>query len=418
MSIIGVKVPLSWTIKTVVNNFMKHIRGQFEAINFDPKYRDSVKKKKICYIRLSEKLDPQQVIERLNVVRIGNWGYLEGFVPDEIPDLPVAAKVKGMKNMSVVPDTPASILLKTHGEILYELQCKYTGLFNLSRKYEHRLLESLAKTIYERLKNLMTNDLEASESCFLLSKAYRVAHTHFADFQCILTHLHRIEDDLGKPRTEILESDLMRVHTSSHTVNNVPFKQVEAACHKYSSKISAKLEDHFKSLNSEPKSDDSPEEVARKKIRSELKKLSPFMPLLLKQVISKHLVMKKTPYHKMRIYGDPSLPTKDLLVDFLRKYRFVKMHRSDKMYNLVLFYVSETRYNDLMTLDGSVVNGNKLYIRSSEIPLYTISDSLKMEMKRAFGGTGEEVFDEDDAEANANDEMAVGEIMHEYGMEY
>lgn len=58
----------------------KIIRGQFEALNFTNAKRGE----KLCYLRLSERLDPQQVVEHIqNVSKYG------AYIPEHVPDVSI-----------------------------------------------------------------------------------------------------------------------------------------------------------------------------------------------------------------------------------------------------------------------------------------------------------------------------------------
>lgn len=58
----------------------KIIKGQFEALNFaNDKFGE-----KLCYLRLSERLDPQQVVERIQTMT-----KFDAFIPDDVPDVSI-----------------------------------------------------------------------------------------------------------------------------------------------------------------------------------------------------------------------------------------------------------------------------------------------------------------------------------------
>ena len=64
--------------------------------------------------------------------------------------------------------------------------------------------------MYDRIIAILNANTNL-ETCFLLTKQYRKTHPHFGDFQFILSMLHQIQDSQGKPRTQIQESDLIKV---------------------------------------------------------------------------------------------------------------------------------------------------------------------------------------------------------------
>lgn len=66
------------SLPQLVKLVAKKINGQFEALNF----ANDKNGMKICYVRLSEMLDPQQVVERIrNMTKFG------AFVPNYVPDV-------------------------------------------------------------------------------------------------------------------------------------------------------------------------------------------------------------------------------------------------------------------------------------------------------------------------------------------
>lgn len=76
-----------FTLANVVKTLARIISGHFEALNFE-QGKLKGQKFKTCYLRLSEKLDPVRVVERIN-----NSGKtlksfrLCSFVPKRVPDV-------------------------------------------------------------------------------------------------------------------------------------------------------------------------------------------------------------------------------------------------------------------------------------------------------------------------------------------
>lgn len=62
----------------------KVVKGKFDALNFH-NVKGSVK---TAYIRVSEKLDPQRVVESINRLSLNNCK-LNAFIPDRVPDVSV-----------------------------------------------------------------------------------------------------------------------------------------------------------------------------------------------------------------------------------------------------------------------------------------------------------------------------------------
>lgn len=68
------------SLPNLVKMVAKIIKGQFEALNFaNDKHGE-----KLCYLRLSERLDPQQVVERIQTMT--KFG---AFIPDHVPDVSI-----------------------------------------------------------------------------------------------------------------------------------------------------------------------------------------------------------------------------------------------------------------------------------------------------------------------------------------
>lgn len=67
----------------VVKASLRVIAGKFEALNF---VNGPGKMQKTCYLRLSEMLDPLQVVEKLNIEGIQKLK-VRAYIPDEVPDV-------------------------------------------------------------------------------------------------------------------------------------------------------------------------------------------------------------------------------------------------------------------------------------------------------------------------------------------
>ncbi|XP_053620917.1 uncharacterized protein LOC128681209 isoform X2 [Plodia interpunctella] len=398
MSIIAITgYPHCITLNQAVTSLTKTVKGQFEALNFDLK--GGYKRPKTLYIRVSEKLDPQFVLERLKTLRldvtkgyaklrIGNYK-LRAYLPDIVPDLPLAMKRKtpAKKHLSVLMkqksiDKPEDIMALAHEEIMNEMQYKYTGLYELSKKNGHTLLEEITHTIFERLKLIMDTNPVGSATIFKLTQSYRRAHPHFGDFQLILSTLQKVQDLAGTPRTQITEQDICVVSTQPCPIGNIPYKKVKSACSKYSDVIIKKVTEHVEQLQCVIQETDTEEQIARKKVRAELKKLAPYMSTIIREVITDNFVPERSPYHRFRIYGEPFLPNKDMMSPFLKRYRPAGVARSRRMYNLLRLHIAPSHCGSVLAMDGTLVGGAKLVIRPSDQPLYK-RDSFVQEMKAA-----------------------------------
>lgn len=84
----------------VIKIMAKAINGNFETLNFQPGARPMALK--TCYLRLSEKLDPVRVVEKINSTMFPKKFRPFAFIPDHVPDV------------STVLATPKSIFMSTN----------------------------------------------------------------------------------------------------------------------------------------------------------------------------------------------------------------------------------------------------------------------------------------------------------------
>lgn len=379
MSIIAVRcIPQKWSLMNVVKILAKTIAGNFEALNFETGKGG----RKVCYLRLSEKLDPVRVVEKINSNIFPKQFRPFAYIPDHVPDIPLAVKPRKIPNklrraLLIDAETePEKVVAMTNSEILIELQCKYPGLYNVSKKTNHKLMEELTKKVFERVQTIGERNAEMLDSCYKLSRCYRRTHPHFGDFQLVLGTLHALQDAAGLPRTQLSEKELAELPAHSYMIDNLPFDKVQQACNKYSERIIKKVTEHVKNLKSEVTGTDTEDEVVRKRVREELKKMTPFLGMIVKQVVSKHFIPQKTGYYKLRIYGEPFLPGKETMAPFLRRFQTARTIRSERMFNLLLFDVPPSNYAAIMAMDGTVLNGAKLVIRPSDLPMYKLPSTI------------------------------------------
>ncbi|CAK1595063.1 unnamed protein product [Parnassius mnemosyne] len=385
MSIIALKgIPPSWSMKTVIEKTVKTINGNFEALTLQ-----TTKQGRICYLRLSERLDPLFIVAKINRTQFGKVK-LRASKLDGLPNLPHNIKPKGIplkkrKALRIPKEsTPEELLLTGTNEILLEMQSKYTGLYNVSNRTGHRLLDNIARILIDRLKNIIDTVSDVDTS-YKLTRQYRKIHPHFADFQLILSTLHEIEDQDGKPRTQLNRQEFSRPNIKPHVLDNIPYDRVKEICAKYINTISKKLTDHVNNLNTDIGDESNPEEVAQKRVREALKSIAPFIPTIMNQVVLKNFVPEKLTAYRIRVYGEPFLPPKHIIVEFLRRFRARKPIRCHRSYNLVRCKVPLESANLLMEADGSVVGGATIYFRLAKATFYKMPDSIRTEIMTAFG---------------------------------
>lgn len=75
---------LQYSLVEVVKSVGKLVDGPFEPLNF----ASDKNKVKTCYLRLSERLDPVRVVERITSASIGTKGLkFTAYVPEYVPDV-------------------------------------------------------------------------------------------------------------------------------------------------------------------------------------------------------------------------------------------------------------------------------------------------------------------------------------------
>ncbi|KAJ0170489.1 hypothetical protein K1T71_013860 [Dendrolimus kikuchii] len=392
MSIVAIQgVPAKWSYSKLILTLSKgsqEYHNDFEMLNFGPNLvrtediDDPRVFTKVAYIRLSETLDPVKVVETFN--NAPNSASMTAFIPDHIPNLAPKKKLKFKRKNA------AYFFPLVHREILIEMQSKYAGLYNLSMKTDHKLLKQLSIKLFERLKTVQKSLTKIEARCLEFSRSYRKTYPHFCDFQLILSTLHALQDACGVPRAQISEQLLKTQHYHPNMSGEISNGNIQIACKQYSEAVAKKMADHINSLNSEVNAADSEEEVARKKVRAELKKMAPFFEPMVQQISLKHFAPIKPRYIGISMYGEHFLPPKEVMWPFLRRFRVLQSHRSPWLYNLLHFNVPPQYYSALMAMDGTVINGAKLVIRARDIPKYKVPLSV---LKRFTGKAGDEFYD-------------------------
>ncbi|XP_028168895.1 uncharacterized protein LOC114358922 [Ostrinia furnacalis] len=237
-------------------------------------------------------------------------------------------------------------------------------------------------------------------------RSHQKAHPHFGDFQMILMALHRLEDAAGSARTQVSEQELSAYNNKAHALDTIPYSQLQNWSVKYADRISKKILEHIDGLDVNVGSSDRPEDVARRRVRAELKKLVPYLPTIVRDVATEQM----TPDHnnsvfRMRIYGEPFLPNHHSVDPILRKLRATHISRSSFTFNMVRFNVPSATYHQTIALNGKEVDGAKLIVRFSMGMNYKVKPELKLSMATAF-----------DPASNL-DPMALADMEEEIGFE-
>ncbi|XP_050680368.1 uncharacterized protein LOC126976175 isoform X2 [Leptidea sinapis] len=272
--------------------------------------------------------------------------------------------------------TETNILEISFVEIVNELWFQYTGLSKISKNTDHMLINSLCMTIADRLKKIVDEANEVKSPC-KLSSLYRKAHPHTSDFQFILSTLHMIEDTNGTTHSDISEEELMKAN-----IRVQPYVMEEAqartACSIYSERMIQKVSEHIKNLNTEESEDKSEEDKARIRVRKQLKRLSPYLETMAKEMAAAHFTPQVSQYYIIHVYGVPCLPPEDVMLNLVRPFKAHQVRRSFRLFNLVTLKARIDLLNDVLKLDGTdIENKCKLIVRPGWLPRYIVPDEIK-----------------------------------------
>ncbi|CAH2098829.1 unnamed protein product [Euphydryas editha] len=382
MSVIAVGgVPLKMNLKHVIKLMAPLVNGHFEALNF-AKGKNG---KKNCYLRLSLKLDPLQVIQRINAKQFAEWKPY-AFIPKSVPKMQLPSRLKTIPSklqqaLKIANDSQKQLLKQAHHSIMREMQTKYAGLNkikkNLGKEEYEKFIFAIGQVVYKRLIEIVETNKDITSN-YMLSESYRKKHPHFGDFQLIISTLHQLQDAEGKPRSQIQENELTKFNLIPDLLDNVPFDKIKAACDKYVDNITSKVLEHVSNLPMEENPDnDRIEEAARIKVREQMKKLTPYLPDIIREVVNKHIINQESNlFHIMLIYGEPNLPGKDVMRPWLKRYRAFNVARDMRMFNLLTVRVSRETLMPLLADDGTLVGGSKLVIRPCDIPFVKVNADL------------------------------------------
>ncbi|XP_014355005.2 uncharacterized protein LOC106708047 [Papilio machaon] len=372
-------LPPWWDMKLLVRKLIQAIRGKYEVLTIK-----STKSTRCGYVRLSDMLDPQTVVNKINNTMFGKVK-LHATIPDVEPALPSAVKPLGLPNplrraYGIANEgSLGQVLHAAHSEILEELQSKYAGLFKLSKTTGHKLLQTIAEDLLNKLRWIMIKGTDVN-TCFKLTKQYRKLHPHHCDFSLILSNFNNIERAAGKPPSALNQDDLVTPTDRPYVLSNMPLDKVQVICTKYAKAISMKLQNHISELKTSTNEEPMEEELAVQKVRFELKKIIPYIPMMVQIVVKDNILQKKSMYYRVRIYGEPFLPNKDMMLKFLKKYHAVKMYRSDRAFNLMYCKVPLTTLPKFAEADGTNICGAIMYIRLSDVEYYKVPDAMVSEM--------------------------------------
>nr|XP_034837760.1 uncharacterized protein LOC117993991 [Maniola hyperantus] len=250
--------------------------------------------------------------------------------------------------------TAKELLSKSVDNIVKEMQTKYTGLYRLSETTKHQLLETIGRIVYQRLKHIVDNPDLPTESCFQLTKTYRQRYPHNTDFQFIVQTVHSVQDAQGKPRTNPDEKRMTSVQLGTGGFSDLPYDLVEQLSNSHIARISQKLVAHVKGLEVKEETS-TPEEAATMKVRKHLKNVAPYLPAMVRQVIMDELIPVNDKFSIVKIYGEPYLPSKEIMTPFTKKFHPASTIRAEHMYNLLSVKVPRERYLKLLQADGTVL---------------------------------------------------------------
>ncbi|XP_059045759.1 uncharacterized protein LOC131841455 [Achroia grisella] len=418
MQIIALKgIPCKWDQKSLLKMIGKVMKGHIQGIALVPGPRFQYTK--IAYLKIPKNVDAGKLVNGLNSINFKKAAVIAE-VCLTLPKTPLTWKQPNvsskLKRKLKIPEStdPGYVLSTTHGELLMELQYKYTGLVELSEKSKHQLLLQIARTLLGRLKYIVDkNGTATSQGGFHLSKLYRKVHPHDGDFQMILSTLHSIEDSAGMPRSQIEENELISAKLAPKDVENISTERMIQLRNKYSDKITNKIVEHISSLDVDDQTNVEELGDAQKRVRQELKNLLQHMPTIIKQTIADNTNVDILKHERARVYGEPYLPLPDQLNQTLMRFKATKIHRSDRLYNILRLNIPKSQFQKFMTvMDGKVIGGGKLIIRPSEMPVFKIPLDFINEMKDVYGIDYKDKYDimedgmqEDDEGETGHEEM-------------
>lgn len=406
MSVIEVRhFPPKWDLSMIVRKLATVIRGNFSALNFA-----TSKEGRACYLKLSEILNPHTVVNRLNRATFGCYR-INARIPEAVPQLKVSKKPRTippkLKHRLNIPieGSPIEVLENTIKEVISEYNHKFPGAFVMNKKLGKKLILGMRKIIAQRLERIMESDDETRGSCFKLSLAYRKRHPHFTDFEFIKSTLHSIQDASGMPRDEINELEISTVTKNTNVPELLRCKNINVVVHKYGELLKAKVGEHLNNLDTVALETDSEEVKSRKRVRRQLKSMAPCINLIMKEILEKKFLSVRNQLVRIKIYGEPFLPSKEDLMPLTRRLQAVRVRRSRVLYNLLLLSVPRQHAAAALAADGTALNGAKLVVRQMDT---NERKKLKRYGKLPEGWTpgcddSEDSEEEDDSEGSEED---------------
>ncbi|KAL4720391.1 hypothetical protein ACJJTC_014693 [Scirpophaga incertulas] len=301
-------VPVMWQIKRLTFALARASRMNFTVINFGAFMGPF----KTAYVRVSGN-------DLYNFIRAVNGSSTKGvklnaFVPNSVPKLQQAKKhtkasVRTQRHLKIhLQRKPNEVKMATCQELLMELQLRFTGLFNLSRSFNHRLLRKICKIIFQRVEEIEAQRPAQLRDCFSLSSAYRTSYPYTTDFDMILSTLHQLEDADGVPHTELCPKKFSEVPDDILSIGDVSYNQFESICASYADKINKKMKEHVEGLDAAAAdgadSAESPQRAAQQRVRAALKNSVPYIESIVRQVLNwnYHSSAEKVPqHHRMRV---------------------------------------------------------------------------------------------------------------------
>ncbi|KAL4721078.1 hypothetical protein ACJJTC_018859 [Scirpophaga incertulas] len=204
------------------------------------------------------------------------------------------------------------------------------------------------------------------------------SYPYTTDFDMILSTLHQLEDADGVPHTELCPKKFSEVPDDILSIGDVSYNQFESICASYADKINKKMKEHVEGLDaaaadSAADSAESPQRAAQQRVRAALKNSVPYIESIVRQVLNwnYHSSAEKVPqHHRMRMYGYPTLPSKEYLKGTFRRVFATRVRRGDSLYNMMYFIVPRHMYGACAKLNGPRKDGGYLVVRCSDVPLY------------------------------------------------
>lgn len=365
MSVIAVKnIPGHWKLKRTTHAMERLIKGHFQPINFAPTRNKNGTK--TCYLRLSELLDPLEIVERINLISEGPAKQFTAFIPKEMPDLPMARKKnlpKAFTRFTCDTDRKVHVLQESFRLLLTEIFHKYPNVYKVYNIEPHTFLNKLSQKLCERLVSMVLVNSNICDTPFYLTKLYRTIYPHNTDFgfikQCLIES--SVERGQGVP---VVRSEKELSMLSAKDYKDLDIQRLRDDCQLFTDPIVNELKEHIDGLDSEPTPTDTKGEAIRKRVRAELQNVNNYLELIVKQITDRCTSSQiKNKSSNVDIYGEPYLPPVKVIMPIFDGIKIRRVIRSPGMFNLVRLKVKQDLLHEVLQFHGTVIGSATLQVR-------------------------------------------------------